>query len=302
MYPETEAFLRGLFGRCGQAGQPEFLTLTAIHPGGGLSSPSRHVPLADKVALAEAMDRLLTANSQGWGAYITVAPRQANLGRWSRGGKGDLAELPALFIDADEPEAVLEKLQRFPLPPSCLVSSGKGIHAYWLLRQPTRNFAEADRTLRGLARYFDSDPRMTIAQSMRLPGSINTKENRGNAQCRLMEFHPQCLYNLEEFKGYRELPLRVHPRIGRSQSAHSQGQFREVIEEVTSFLCRNFDGYEKRNGWIAALCPCGHTHDRPGKHFNWHPRLGVAMCFGRHGKLSLSEMCSQLSIPLSSAA
>src|SRR5262245_39348056 len=130
MHPETDAFLRGLFGRCGQAGQQEFLTLTAIHPGGSLPAPSRHVLLGDKTALAEAMKRLSAANSQGWGAYITVAPRWANLGRWSRGGKRDLAELPALFIDADEPDLVWRKLQRFPLPASCLVSSGKGVHAY----------------------------------------------------------------------------------------------------------------------------------------------------------------------------
>ncbi len=302
MHPETDAFLRGLFGRCGQTGQPEYLTLTAIHPNGGIPTPSRHIPLTDKAALAEAIHRLGVANSQGWGAYITVAPRAANLGRWSRGGKGDLAELPALFIDADEPEGLVEPLQCFPLPPSCLVNSGKGLHAYWFLRHPTRNFEEAERVLRGLAHHFGSAPRMTIAQSMRLPGTINTKQQRDHAGCRLVEFHPQHLYDLEEFNRYRERTSRGRSPIIRSQSAQFQGQVKEVIEEVTALLCRSFEGYEKRNGWIASLCPCGHAHDRPGKHFNWHPRLGVAMCFGRHGKLSLAEMCGQLNIPLSSAA
>src|SRR5690349_1626687 len=100
MHAETEAFVRGLFGRCCQ---PSFLTLTAIHPDGRHPTPSQHIPLGDSKALALALDKLIAANHVGWGAHIGVAPRKTNLGRWSRGGKADLSELPALFVDVDDP-------------------------------------------------------------------------------------------------------------------------------------------------------------------------------------------------------
>jgi hypothetical protein len=127
MYADTEAFIRGLFGRCRQ---PAFLTLTAIHPDGNHPTPSQHISLGDGKLLAQALDKLVAANHVGWGAYIDIAPRKTNLGRWSRGGKYDLSELPALFIDIDDPHGALDRLLGFDLPPSCIVSSGRGYHAY----------------------------------------------------------------------------------------------------------------------------------------------------------------------------
>lgn len=299
MYPETEAFLRGLFGHCGGSGQPAFLTLSAIHPSGNLPTPSRHIPLGDTSALAHALGSLMVANKMGWGAYVGVAPRRANLGRWARGGKDNLVELPALFIDADDPSTTLPRLRAFDLPPSCLVSSGRGIHAYWYLREPTKNFAVADRALRGLAEYFGSDQHMTIAQSMRLVGTRNTKAGRADALCQLVDFHPQRLYDLEDFSPYTQSAQRKYEMRHLDRSSGellAAGQNQQAIRAITDVLLRRFDGHEKRNGWIGALCPCGHVQDRPGKHFNWHPTRGIAVCFGRHGRLSLSETCGLLGI------
>jgi hypothetical protein len=31
-------------------------------------------------------------------------------------------------------------------------------------------------------------------------------------------------------------------------------------------------------------------------HFSYHPETGVGYCFGKHGKLSLGEMCDLLGI------
>src|SRR5438093_669774 len=104
MNAETQRFVHDLYARC--AG-PVFLTLTAIHPNGDRPTPSRHVPLGNTIAFEQAMTRLLEANARGWGAYIGIAPRKRDFGRWSRGCKSDLDCLPALFVDIDQPDDAL---------------------------------------------------------------------------------------------------------------------------------------------------------------------------------------------------
>src|SRR5688572_33310158 len=137
MNHETEAFLNDLFARCPSQLQPAFLTLTAIHPDGDKPTPSRHVPLGNHAALERAVSRLLRANAQGWGAFVGIAPRQRDFGRWGRGTKRDLVCLPALYVDIDAPDHALIDLASFDLPPSCILQSGHGYHAYWFLDEPT---------------------------------------------------------------------------------------------------------------------------------------------------------------------
>ena len=138
MHSEMETFIQDLYARCPLEAQPAFLTLTAIHPDGDRPTPSRHVPLDDTRLLEQAVSRLLAANQQGWGAYLGVAPRQHNLGRWSRGGKSDLAYLPALFVDIDDPDIALLRLGWFDLPASCILRSGRGLSCLLVSRHARR--------------------------------------------------------------------------------------------------------------------------------------------------------------------
>lgn len=126
------------------------------------------------------------------------------------GVAGDLVELPALFVDVnytptitahgwaitdDNARDVAERITGFPLPPSAIVASGWGLHAWWLLDQPLQlNGVGRDRgtrVLRRLAERIGGEtaeltigpaPAFTIAacdpaRLLRLPGSVNT--NRG---------------------------------------------------------------------------------------------------------------------------
>ena len=137
MHPDIQAFLSGLFQSYTTAGQAAFITFSAIHPGGRYATPSRHVLLTDTPQLEQAVEDILQANRLGWGAYVGVAPRKANLGRWARGGKADLLGLPAVFVDIDQPDGALDKLRDFDPLPSCIVRSGYGYHAYFFLDKPT---------------------------------------------------------------------------------------------------------------------------------------------------------------------
>jgi hypothetical protein len=124
MNPDTLTFLEALFAPCEQG----FLTFTAIHPDGQHPTPSRHIPLSDRACLTHTLERLTAANRAGWGAYIGVAPRRTDLGRWRRGRKENLLALPALFADIDRsPEIVLREIRNFQPAPSCIVASGQGV-------------------------------------------------------------------------------------------------------------------------------------------------------------------------------
>ena len=298
MNPETETFLHDLFARCDTEPQPVFLTLTAIHPDGDRPTPSRHVPLGNGVALEHAVSRLLRANEKDWGACIGIAPRRRDFGRWARGCKSDLVCLPALFVDIDQPDGALPRLGWFDLPASCILHSGRGYHAYWFLETPTVDFVQADKVLRGLAQRLNGDAGLTVAQSMRLPGTINTKTGRDRALCSFVGYHPERLYDMSEFRPF--LP-KVLPNARRDSSWGNHENFehglpRFAIDALTDAVLHQLDGHWRSNGFIGAFCPFPHQRDRPGMHFSYHPESGWGHCFGKHGKISPAELCKVLGV------
>ena len=64
-----------------------------------------------------------------------------------------------------------------------------------------------------------------------------------------------------------------------------------LIGAVQQGLEDQYSGRWQRNGWLAALCPCGHQRDGPGMHFGFNPLSGVGVCLGRHGRLLLKDLC-----------
>jgi hypothetical protein len=296
MSDATLDFLHPLFAAC----SPGYLTLTAIHPAGQHSTPSRHILLHNETALRTALADLRQANEMGWGAFFGVATRRQNLGRWRRGGQADLLALPALFVDVDAPlnEALLRVRAHDP-PPSVLVSSGGGLHAYWLLDEPTPDWKQAKQALTHLQQQLDGD-HASLAQSLRLPGSLNTKPQRDHALCQLLELHT-ARYPLAAFLPATTISANRHARRpvpiahARTQPASFADKAR-LIAEIEVVLLRDYGGRWQSNGWLAALCPAGHAHDAPGKHFAFNPQRGVGVCLGRHGRMVLVELCQMVGI------
>ncbi len=294
MNEDTINFLHDLFARCQTRA---FLTFSAIHPDGDRPTPSRHVQLGDEAALHGVLAHLAMANRAGWGAYFGVATRQHDLGRWSRGGKSELTELTALFVDIDQPENALPRLGWFDLPASCILHSGQGYHAYWFLETPTTDFAAADKAIRGLAQHLGGDEALSVAQSMRLPGTINTKRGRNFALCHFVSYHPARLYTLGEFAPFIAQPMRYRRQLSSSSSQWSdQPASPETIEAVTEAVLNLLEGHWRQNGFIAARCPLPHHRDKPGMHFSYQPETGWGYCFGKHGKIPLVEMCRLLGV------
>jgi hypothetical protein len=85
---------------------------------------------------------------------------RVNLSLEKRSRKVDIVLAPAIWLDIDEksPE-IYTKLEEHHYPPTMLIDSGRGWHAYWLLKEPValtndRERAEYERTIEGLILDF----------------------------------------------------------------------------------------------------------------------------------------------------
>lgn len=149
----------------------------------------------DLVALEK---RALEMDAEGWDTYFSTCPAGA---RGKDGPKGRIAQkdvcaVPALFMDCDvgkagcpaSKEELHAALMALAAPPTAIVNSGSGCHAYWVLAEPIgvhrgEELNEAKRLLRGFAdgiaaqmgyTGFDlsaSEP----ARVLRIPGTHNYK-------------------------------------------------------------------------------------------------------------------------------
>ena len=291
-HDERSAFFHALLARCADYGQT-CLTLTAIHPDGKHPVPSRHIQLNDTPALHDAFTRLDAANTLEWGAYFAVGLRHPGLSRWKRGGMCEVVALPALFADVDDPSAdALARLQCVHPAPSCIVASGGGYHAYWWLDEPTTDLNTARLLLHGLATALGGD-RLSVAQSLRVVGSLNTKPTRTRALCRLLELHDRrcCIHDLASF-----LPSPV-PRATsqRSQSTMPYVPSADLIARVTQALMQR--GGRLRGEWVNGTCPFPerHKHGDRQPSFGFNTRSGYGFCHVC-GSLLLSDLCPVLDV------
>jgi len=134
----------------------------------------------------------------------------------------------ALWVDYDagmEGLTVYERVKKVQsnikvagLPkPSVLVSSGNGIHAYWILKERQQ---EVQEILKAMALATNGDMRATDkARIMRLPNTLNVKDINRPLKCEIVQADYSLIYDLEDIKaalgGYigqaKEKPLQVKP-------------------------------------------------------------------------------------------
>jgi len=128
---------------------------------------------------------MLGYDQPGRATYICVATLRDDV---NRRAKANLAELVCLHADLDfkgiaaTPDDIERVLAELPHQPSIVVSSGHGLHAYWLLEQALpaspENVTRIEWLLRKLAHVLAGDPQVCeCARIMRLPGSHNSKNN-----------------------------------------------------------------------------------------------------------------------------
>lgn len=129
------------------------------------------------------------------------------------GSRADVAEVPALWVDIDTAKLGIAKddaasgLRNMAMPPSAIIDSGGGIHAYWLLREAIDVRVAADGAseteeavidaLKRLMSITAGDPAVCdLARIMRLPGTHNTK--RGEPQLAILIEASWTRYEFDE--------------------------------------------------------------------------------------------------------
>jgi predicted transcriptional regulator len=138
-------------------------------------------------------------------------PKDKNVyyGVYTRKGKRGTAEYckttKVLFADYDHmgPLDALERLGEKNLPnPSIIIGTGGGVHLYWVLNK--RAGKEAVKVIRAISAATNSDPRVAeIARVMRLPGTMNVKQNP--VPCFVYEMNNNT-YDLEDFYKILDIP------------------------------------------------------------------------------------------------
>jgi hypothetical protein len=117
--------------------------------------------------------------------YVGMATRRDQ----NSGTLENCLQLAAVYADMDfktQPEAEARaRLERFPFQPSLVVRTGGGLHAHWLLREPSElpgDEAIARDALRRLAIALGADlSAAECARVLRLPGTFNYKYARRRA-------------------------------------------------------------------------------------------------------------------------
>jgi hypothetical protein len=140
-------------------------------------------------------------------AYFGVALRTSAARSMKKaGGSLDQCQvLSALFVDADYKhrgeEITRRRLRETQVPPSMIVATGGGLHAYWLHRPAyqlglnkervaaAERLRELAQSLRDVVDVSVSEP----ARILRIPGSYNFKEEYGDPRLVVLERVPPQL-------------------------------------------------------------------------------------------------------------
>ncbi len=169
--------------------------------------------------------------------------------------------------------------------PSCITFTGGGYHAYWWLDQPLTDMTLPRHVLRGLQREVGGDP-MSPVQCLRLPFSQNTKPQRENALCRIIDlhhsYHPVTAFN-------HLLPRQTAPR--RSGDRFNPALLQAVTDQLTHM------GYSGRGDWLSGSClyPTHHWHENTHASFGFNVRSGYGNCYVC-GSILLKDICTEIGI------
>lgn len=197
----TDTFFNILYQRCTR-GEVEF---RFVPP----NKDSKNPVIQKFISLSNFSPPLYPA---GKNIYFGVATRDGK-----GGGKENLVEIPALWVDLDlkntSIETIPERYRDFPLKPSIAVETGGGYHLYWVLRKPStkEEVPRIENYLDRLASFWGGDQGATDASRiLRVPGTLNVKpEYDPPRRVVIMKLDSSLEYALSDFDFLPEMQTRA---------------------------------------------------------------------------------------------
>ncbi len=171
--------------------------------------------------------------------------------------KEHITEIPAVWADVDYKdcprEEFLKKLKKFPFRPSVTVSSGGGIHLYWILKEPAEyaNTERVEAVNRKIATALGGDmSTFDASRILRIPDTVNRKPGRGNAVC-IVESIQDFTYDLEDFE------ILPEPDVAVSGTEYDKTAQSENLEKIMSCVfmqhCRKDAATLPEPEWYAMI-------------------------------------------------
>ena len=158
--------------------------------------------------------------------YFSLAVFQADEGGQYRRQKARFAALHAVMLDDVGTKVAMERLT---LLPSWLIETSPGNHqAGYLLREPLADGGAADRLMNAIVAAGLCDPGANgpRARLARLPVAVNGKHSPP-FPCRLVEWHPELRYSIDELVAGLQLEMTPAGRPQRPQARAAQDRPRD---------------------------------------------------------------------------
>lgn len=128
-------------------------------------------------------------------------------------------------------------VRSFPVPPSIVIESGRGVHLYWLLREitPVADVQRVESLLTRMSHYFQCKRPIAVDSVLRMPETTNCKVHAQPLPCTIKYINSGFTYDLEEFEN---LPLPVFlggpgrsAAVGGAQAATPGGEPAQWVSE-----------------------------------------------------------------------
>ena len=160
---------------------------------------------------------LETFNTFTGNVFFGVAPRDKE-----RANKEAITYITCIWTDIDTGteghEApgyfktqvdALKVINEFKPKPSIIVSSGRGLHLYWLLKESNNDLDGAEEILNGIGKVLQGD-RGTWERTrlLRLPGTLNCKVQNSPKECKIIDANYSLIYDLKDFEDYKVIGLK----------------------------------------------------------------------------------------------
>jgi hypothetical protein len=186
-----------------------------------------------------ACDLALSLSDEGWDAYYGVLPRKERSGVAS-------AVVPftrTLWADLDAKvhmtkRQALMALIDLDIPPSVVVDSGHGYHAYWRLEELIM-FDEAKPMMVGLARALRGDHVYDRPRILRIPGTTNWKDPAEPKPVRTVVFDTTREHKPASFHRYADIGIRELNPPPPKPTKHIPAEHREDLPDWLDELIRD---------------------------------------------------------------